>query len=191
MATMDDLDKLPPDLVWQQDGHLSDIVLASIGDGQVDIVPLEASSHLDHCDHCTTRFGAEALLSKHVGELLAERSRVMDGAPAVLTPRSIRVVAAEGFAKLPKHALFGALFLAAMGAMPALLSQGHLRIAQIIEILGRSIVMLSRSVVLVAKSGSFTVLLWASAMILMVLGLVVSRAARPGLVNGLVEEGSV
>jgi hypothetical protein len=75
--------------------------------------------------------------------------------------------------------------------MPAVLSQGHVRIAETTEILVRSIVMLSRSVVLVSRSGSFTVLLWASAMILLVLGLVVSRAARPRLVNGLVEEGSV
>jgi hypothetical protein len=191
VATMDDLDKLPPDLVWQQDGHLADIVLSSIADGEVEIVPLEASSHLEHCEHCTTRFGAEALLSKHAGELLAELSRVTDRIATVATPRSVRAVAAVGFAKLPKHAFFGALFLAAMGAMPALLSPGHLRVAQITEILGRSIVMLARGVVLVAKSGSFTVLVWASAMILMVLGLVVSRFARPGLVNGLVKEGSV
>ena len=90
MATMDDLDKLPPDLVWQQDGHLGDIVLSSIADGEVDIVPLEASSHLEHCDHCMTRFGAEALLSKHASELLAEVSRVTDRVPAVVTPRSVR-----------------------------------------------------------------------------------------------------
>lgn len=191
MATMDDLDKLPPDLVWQQDGHLADIVLSSIADGEVDIVPLEASSHLDHCEHCITRFGAEALLSKHAGELLAEVSRMSDTVPVVATPRSVRVASVAGFAKLPKNALFGALFIAAIGAMPALLSPGHLHIAQITEILGRSIVMLSRSVVLIAKSGSFTVLVWASAMILLVLGLVVSRTARPGLVNGLAEERGV
>ena len=191
MATMDDLDKLPPDLVWQQDGHLSDIVLSSIADGEANIVPLEAHSHLEHCDDCTTRFGAEALLSMHAGELLAEVSRVRDEVPAVLTPRSVRDLAAGGIANLPKTAILGALFLAAIGAMPALLSQGHMRIAEFTEILSRSIVMLSRSVVLVAKSGSFTVLVWASAMILLVLGLVVSRTARPGLVNGLVEEGNV
>ena len=191
MATMDDLDKLPPDLVWQQDGHLGDIVLSSIADGEVDIVPLEASSHLEHCEHCITRFGAEALLSKHAGELLAEVSRMSDTVPAVVAPRSVRAATVSGFAKLPKHALFGALFLAAIGAMPVLLSPGHWRIAEFTETLGRSIVMLSRGVVLVAKSGSFTVLVWASAMILLVLGLVVSRAARPGLVNGLVEEGSL
>jgi len=188
---MDDLDKLPPDLVWQQDGHLGDIALSSLADGQVDIVPLEASSHLEHCEHCITRFGAEALLSKHAGELLAEVSRMTDAVPANVSPRSVRIVAATGFAKLPKHALFGALFLAAIGAMPVLSSPGQWRIAEFTETLGRSIMMLSRGMVLVAKSGSFTVLVWASAMILLVLGLVVSRVARRGLVNGLVEEGSV
>lgn len=177
MATMDDLDKLPPDLVWQQDGHLSDIVLSSIADGEANIVPLEAHSHLEHCEHCTTRFGAEALLSMHAGELLVEVSRAAR-VPAVMTPRSMRGAAVDGLARLPKPAFFGALFIAAMGALPALLSQGHLRIAYFTEILGRSIVMLSRSVVLVAKSGSFTVLVWASALTLLALGLVVSRMAR-------------
>jgi hypothetical protein len=186
MATMDDLDKLPSDLVWQQDGHLSDIVLSSIADGEANIVPLEAHSHLEQCDHCTTRFGAEALLSMHAGELLAEVSRAAQ-VPAVVTPRSMRDAAVDGLAKLPKTAFFGALFLAAMGALPALLSQGHVRIAYITEILGRSIVMLSRSVVLVAKSGSFTVLVWASTVTLLALGLFVSRTARRGLVNGLTE----
>ena len=174
MATMDDLDKLPPDLVWQQDGHLSDIVLASIADGEVNIVPLEAHSHLEHCEDCTTRFGAEALLSMHAGELMAEVSRAAE-LPAVATPRSVRDAAVDGLTRMPKPAFFGALFLAAMGALPALLSQGHLRIGHITEILSRSIVLLSRSVVLVMKSGSFTVLMWASALTLLALGLVVSR----------------
>lgn len=190
MATMDDLDKLPSDLVWQQDGHLSDIVLSSIADGEADIVPLEAHTHLEHCDECTTRFGAEALLSRHAGELLAEVSRAAE-IPAVLPPRTVRDAAVDGMAKLPKSAFFGALFLAAMGAMPGLLSRGHMRIAEITEIFSRSIVMLARGVVLVAKSESFTVLLWASAMTLLLLGLLVSRTARRGLVNDLVEEGGV
>ncbi len=190
MATMEDLDKLPADLVWQEDGHLSDIVLASIADGEASIVPLEAFTHLDHCDECTTRFGAEALLSKHAAELLAEVSRSAE-ASAVIAPRSIGVVAVDGLSKLPKPAFFGALFLAAMGALPALLSRGPARIAEIIEILGRSIVMLSRGMVLVTRSGSFTVLLWASAMTFLLLGLVVSRIARPRLENGLAEEGGV
>ena len=175
---MDDLDKLPSDLVWQQDGHLSDIVLSTIADGEVTVVPLEAHSHLEHCDECTTRFGAEALLSVHAGELLAEVSRAAQ-APVLIAPRSVREVAIDGLARLPKPAFFGALFLAAMGAIPALVIRGPWHIAEFMEISSRSIVMLARSMVLVAKSGSFTVLLWASAMTLLLLGLVVSRSSRP------------
>ncbi len=190
MATMDDLDKLPSDLVWQTDGHLSEIALTSIADGEADIVPLEAHSHLEHCDDCTTRFGAEALLSMHAGELLAEVSRAAE-VPAVLPPHAAREADFDGLAKLPKSAFFGALFLAAMGALPAIVSRGPGRIAEFTEIFGRSIVMLARGVVLVAKSESFTVLLWASATTLLLLGLFVSRTARRGLANDLVEEGSV
>lgn len=190
MATMDDLDKLPADLVWQDNGHLSDIVLSTIADGEDDIVPLEAHTHLEHCEECTTRFGAEALLSVHAGELLAEVSRAQN-MPVMVTPRSAREVAVDGWAKLPKPAFFGALFLAAMGAVPAIVLRGHVRIAEFTEIFGRSIVMLARGVVLVAKSGSFTVLLWVSAMTLLLVGLGVARVARPRLVNGLAEEGGV
>jgi hypothetical protein len=180
---MDDLDKLPADLVWQQDGHLSDIVLSTIADGEMAIVPLEAHSHLEHCDECTTRFGAEALLSVHAAELLAEVSRAprvsqSSQSPVLAMPRSVREVAFDGFARLPKPAFFGALFLAAMGAVPALISRGPWHLADIAQVFGRSIVMLARSMVLVAKSGSFTVLLWASAMTLLLLGLVVSRSSR-------------
>jgi len=174
VATMDDLDKLPPDLVWQQDGHLSDIVLSSIADGEVNIVPLEAHSHLEHCDHCTTRFGAEALLSMHAGELLAEVSRVAE-MPAVVMPRSVRDVAVDGLAKLPKRAFFGALFLAAMGALPALLSQGHWRFAHLHDFGSSCVVLFGRGGGLIAEGGSFTVLMWASALTLLALGLVVSR----------------
>jgi len=177
---MDDLDKLPSDLVWQQDGHLSDIVLSTIADGELTVVPLEAHSHLDHCDECTTRFGAEALLSMHAGELLAEVSRAVE-VPVLATPRSVREVAIDGLARLPKPAFFGALFLAAMGAIPALVIRGPWHLAEIVEVSSRSIVMLARSMVLVAKSGSFTVLLWASAMTLLLLGLAVSRSSRPRL----------
>jgi hypothetical protein len=190
MATMDDLDKLPSDLVWQQDGHLSDIVLSSVADGEMNIVPLEALSHLEHCDQCSTRFGAEALLSMHASELLGEVSRAAH-APAALPSRAARVAVEGGLSHLPKRAVFGALALAAMGAMPALIAGGHLRIAEITGWLGRSILMLSRSMVLVAKSDSFTALIWASSMVLLILGLVVSRMARPRSVSGLAEEGGL
>lgn len=175
---MDDLDKLPADLVWQQDGHLSDIVLSTIADGELTIIPLEAHSHLEHCDDCTTRFGAEALLSMHAGELLAEVSRAAE-VRVFVTPKSAREVAIDGLARLPKTAFFGALFLAAMGALPAIVSRGPWHLADIAQMLSRSMVMLARSMVLIAKSGSFTVLLWASAMTLLLLGLVVSRSSRP------------
>lgn len=190
MATMDDLDKLPSDLVWQQDGHLSDIVLSTVADGEQGIVPLEALSHLEHCDHCNTRFGAEALLSMHAGELLTSLEPSAH-VSAAQKPRAIKVAVHGGLTNLPKRAVFGSLVLAAMGAIPAILAGGHMRIAEITETFARSILMLSRGAVLVAKSDSFTALVWASAMVLLVLGLVVSRIARPGSVDGLAEEGSV
>ena len=185
---MDGLDKLPSDLVWQEDGHLSDIVLSSVADGETNIVPREAHSHLEQCEHCGIRFGAEALLSMHAGELLAEVARVAQ-VPEALS--ASRPVVHGGWTNLPRRALVGALVLAAMGAMPAVLAGGHQRIAEITNTLARSIFMLSRGVVLVAKSDSFTALVWVSSLVLLVLGLVVSQWKRPGSIHGLTEEGSV
>ncbi len=189
MATMDDLDKLPSDLVWEQDGHLSDIVLSTLADGQALIVPLEAFSHLEQCDHCTTRFGAEALLSTHAGELLTELGKPSK-APASVKPRVAAVLPEKLVSALPRRAVWGALILGACGAMPALLADG-MRVTSAAGTIGRSILMFSRGMVLVAKSETFTPLMFLAAMVLMISGLVVSRVSRPGSANGLAQEGSV
>ena len=189
MATMDDLDKLPSDLVWEQDGHLSDIVLSTLADGQALIVPLEAQSHLEQCEHCTTRFGAEAILSMHAGELLTELGK-SPKAPASVKPRVAEVLPEKRMSALPRRAVWAALILAACGAMPALVA-GGMRLTSVLGTIGRSILMLSRGVVLVAKSDTFTPLMFLAAMVLLISGLVVSRSSRSGSANGLVQEGSV
>ncbi|MDI1451579.1 hypothetical protein [Polyangium sp. 6x1] len=195
MATMDDLDKLPPDLAWQHDGHVTDVVLSSVADGEAGIVPTDALSHLDGCDHCAQRLGAEALLSTHAGELLAELAEpsfapvhapVKEHATAVAkAPASVR-----GLATLPKRAVLGALLLAMLGALPAILDE-IARVPTLLGAIGRAVLMLMRSAVLVSRSEWFPTLAFAASGVLMISGLVVSRMSRPGSTNDLAQEGGV
>ncbi|MDI3283589.1 hypothetical protein [Polyangium sp. 15x6] len=195
MATMDDLDKLPPDLAWQHDGHVTDIVLSSVADGEAGIVPADALSHLDGCDHCAQRLGAEALLSAHAGELLAELAEPSFApakAPEKVSATAIAKAPASvrGLATLPKRAVFGALLLAMLGALPGILDQ----IARAPSLLGtiwRAVLMLGRSAALVSKSEWFPTLAFAASAVLMISGLVVSRLSRPGSSNDLAQEGGV
>ncbi|MDI1479855.1 hypothetical protein [Polyangium sp. y55x31] len=195
MAKMDDLDKLPPDLAWQHDGHVTDIVLSSVADGEAGIVPADALSHLDDCDHCAQRLGAEALLSAHASELLAELAEPsfapvklpvkVPAAAVAKAPASTR-----GLATMPKRAVFGALLLAALGALPAILDQ-IARVPSLLGTIGRAVLMLARSAALVSKSDVFPTLAFAASAVLMISGLVVSRMSRPGSSKDLAEEGGV
>jgi hypothetical protein len=195
VATMDDLDKLPPDLAWQRDGHVADIVLSSVADGEAGIVPTDALSHLDGCDHCAQRLGAEALLSAHAGELLADLAepsfapaKVPVKVPAAATakaPASVR-----GLSTLPKRAVFAALLLAALGALPGILDQ-IARVPTLLGTIGRAALMLAHSAELVSKSEMFPTLALAASAVLMISGLVVSRISRPGSSNDLAQEGGV
>ena len=191
---MDDLDKLPPDLAWQHDGHVTDVVLSSVADGEAGIVPADALSHLDGCEHCAQRLGAEALLSAHAGELLAELAQPSFApvkAPVAVTavvataPSSVR-----GLSALPKRAVLGALLLAALGALPAIFDQiAH--VPTLLGAIGRAVLMLARSAAVVSKSEMFPTLAFAASAVLMISGLVVSRMSRPGSSNDLAQEGGV
>jgi Na+/glutamate symporter len=102
---MSSAEKLPKELLWSEDGHLSDVVLTAMADAQHEIVPDEATVHAEACALCAKRVGGAALLSLRAGELLAEV------APAV-----------PARAPVPVYAVVGAIVLAALGALPGLVS---------------------------------------------------------------------
>lgn len=191
VATMDDLDKLPPDLTWQTDGHLTDVVLASVADGEAGIVEKSALSHLDHCDHCATRLGAEALLSAHAGEILMGLTEPMPAkavAKVKVEKKSEKASETNGRPALPKGALAGALVVAAVGATPSFIDMAP-RLPGLLRDVGRGVVLLVRGADLVVRSDAGTTLAWVSSLFLLISGLVVSRLSRPGSSKGLAEEG--
>jgi hypothetical protein len=96
-------DKSPGELLWQQDGHLTDSVVTAVADGQDSIVPDPALEHLGGCEHCARRIGEAAVLSFSVGEQIAEAPPVSGRHPA-----------------FPRVAVMVALLTAMLGIAPTL-----------------------------------------------------------------------
>jgi hypothetical protein len=161
-------DMLPLELVWQDDGHVGDVALAAIADGELELVPEGAISHAGACDACTARLGEQALLSLSATEALVSAE------PELATARR----------PLPVLSILLALLLAALGAAPALieLSSG---VAGLPEAALRGLLLATRAAAILvralagAESGTWAAL-WASATaVLLVLGVLIARAARP------------
>ncbi len=92
---------LPDDLVWSEGGHLSDVAIAALGDGQDAIVPEKARDHATTCEACAAQMGHAAMLSSELGAALR--------APTAL-PIAER-------APVPWLAIIAALFVAAVGSL--------------------------------------------------------------------------
>lgn len=102
--------RFQPGDLWRKDGHLSDLVLTALADGQDALYPKEALEHAETCTDCARRLGQTALLSLRVSEALAD-ARVVRGIEA--EPRL--------GVGLPLYALVAALALALLGSVPRLL----------------------------------------------------------------------
>jgi hypothetical protein len=106
MTTIEDM--LPDDLVWSKGGHLSDVAIAALGDGQDAIVPEKARDHAATCEACATQMGHAAMLSSDLG--VAMRAPIP--APQQ-SPESER-------APVPWLAMLAALVVAAVGSLSSL-----------------------------------------------------------------------
>jgi hypothetical protein len=90
------------DDVFDRDGHLSDVALTALADGERSLLPDSALTHADACERCGTRLGEQALLSLSLSEAL--------GANRAPAP-----------AAFPLGAILVATVLAVLGAVPTLL----------------------------------------------------------------------
>ena len=105
--------RLPDELIWSEDGHLSDIALAALGDGQDAIMPEKARDHATTCESCAALMGHAAMLSSELGDAMRAR---------------VPIQAAERV-PVPWLAIIGALFVAAAGSLSSLL-ESSIGIAQ-------------------------------------------------------------
>jgi len=120
---------LPPDLIFEPDGHLTEVCVTCVADGELSLVPEAALGHLDACDACGERLGRAALLAVAAAEgLRALALRDVDESavaavpavvaaelarPAPVSPRRLR-------RPLPIAAIAAALLVAAVTAGPTL-----------------------------------------------------------------------
>ncbi|AUX26253.1 uncharacterized protein SOCEGT47_068140 [Sorangium cellulosum] len=174
-----DDDKLSPDLVWQPDGHLTEIALGALGDGEEALLPEGALAHAARCLPCASALGRAALLSLRVGEALREQA-----APGAEEPAALREQAAPGAQAapepvaprepLPIAALAVALALSALGAAPGLVA-GASGLKESWDRLWRACSVVVQTGCAIAGngalSGGLTALPWLSAALLVVVGL--------------------
>jgi hypothetical protein len=127
--------ELEPELVWQKDGHLADPAIVALADEQ-DVLPDGARAHLQGCDDCTTRVGQAALVSLAVGDAM------LQGAATEKSSHS-----------LPRVAVAAALFVAALGAAPAVVDASR-ALPRVLAILTRLVPVMARGALSVARGSS-------------------------------------
>lgn len=181
--------ELSPDLVFDDAGHLSEVALSCIADGEQELIGRLALDHLDGCDQCAHRLGEAALLSINVGdEMLAAREQlavqpVVESPIVAPEPRIASPVPSRPRRPMPVAAIAAALLVAVVTAGPTLIDLFQSLPSTVAGLMSTAPFLL-RMLLTVAHTapsglGSAAPLLQcASALVFVVLGLRVARAAR-------------
>ena len=187
-------DKLPDDLVWL-DGHLTDVALSALADGEEAILPEQAAAHAAGCAACGGALGHAALLSLRVGEALREAQPApvaealpADAAGALARPAAeVAAQASPGLIPaaarpLPVTAVVAALVIAALASAPQLAAT-RVQLPEMVQALWVGLAVTARAARTVMEGGGpeapgwFAALPWVSAALLVMVGLAVARAA--------------
>ena len=168
-------EKLPEDLVWDGGGHLSEVALTSIADGQESILPDAAAAHFASCSNCMQSMGDAALLSTRVAGLLATSAVAVSAAQSEQPPAF----------PIPVSAIAAAVLLAAVGALPTI-TDLPMWISEASFLFTRTIPLFFRSgIALVRSSGSLSpAVSYACAALLLMAGFAVTRAVPRSLSSG-------
>jgi hypothetical protein len=197
----ENLDRIPESECFERDGHVTDVVVTCLADGQSAIIPPAAEAHVDACDACTARVGIEALFSVGASSALLaaaasearEPSRIiaLAPAPAALAPRrelASIVPSSRKRRPMPFGAIAAALCVAVVGALPGLMDT--LRTLRVVvpdyfhalPIWSHAIEAVVRSMM---QSRSGSVLRWITAAVFIGAGTLLARAmTRKRLLEG-------
>lgn len=195
--TTHDPEGLGPELSFEPDGHLTELCLTCLSDGELALVPPEALAHLDACEPCARRLGEAALLSVATGEALRSSppaaASLALGSPApgaaavpagAAAPRRIR-------RPLPVVAIAAALLVATLTAGPALLEAARELPRAVSGVVGLLLfaARVGSTLLRASSSGAGPLLVkCVSAVVFVVLGLRVARArSRAGAWQGGVQ----
>jgi hypothetical protein len=160
---MSDQEMMPIDILWRDDGHVSDVAVDALADGQEAIVARPVRDHVNECELCAGRFGEAVLLAMQVGEVMQQSLRA-----AKVQPWPV-----------PMPALIAALLVAALGALPAV---GDLlvRATDLFRGVGAILPNLTRAALVLSRSGetgpALAYLSLGAVAILLAGGLLVARA---------------
>lgn len=178
---------LAPDVAWEPSGHLSEVALSVAADGEYTLFNSAMHEHLAACEACAAQLGSVALRSADVAEALAvvpglavERRPAVAPAQAAMAPSRRRV---------PVLAIAAALVVAAVGALPSVLSVPE-RAAQAWSVFRKvapSIVRLAPAAAdrALGGPGVKVVILWALAALLLAMGLgIAKRASKKMALDG-------
>ena len=130
-------DELPESLCFEVDGHVTDVVVTCLADGETTILPASAMAHVDACNACTARLGTEALLSVSATDALQAAASEARAplrlvapvkalpAPSLAAGRTAPAPSSRKRRPLPIGAIAAALCLAAIGALPGFMDTLH------------------------------------------------------------------
>lgn len=127
---------LAPDIAWEPSGHLSEVALTALADGEEALLDAAMHEHLGACETCAVQLGEMAMRSAHVGAALAQLDArvplsVTMGSQAAPDPGALRASAPvialppdrpPPRRKLPVAAIGAALAVAVLGAAPSVMS---------------------------------------------------------------------
>lgn len=135
---MSDPRRLPTELLWQDDGHVSDVVVDSLADGQDEIVDASAREHVDVCELCAGRLGEAVLMAMSVGEAME---------------RAVGVRAKPW--PIPVVAVLAAVVLAALGTLPTLADLAA-RVAELSRAVVSVLPNLTRAALVLGRTGELS-----------------------------------
>ncbi len=182
---MSGLELIPRDVLLDEAGHLSEVGVTVLGDGQSMLVPADVLQHVDGCADCCQRMGEAAMFSIALGDAIREGSvalasvRAVEKAPTVEVARAKRDSLAN-VRRLPIPMMVAALVAACVGLAPTLYSAPGW-VSETVSLFHRLIPILAKSSYLLLKRGGASagplmfVLPFVSAMVLMGVGLVVAK----------------
>jgi hypothetical protein len=112
--------------LFDAEGHLSDVALVALADGQDALVPPPSRAHLDACPACLSRLGEHALASTRVGAALlasgaADTHEAFATDAANSSPGELSAFAVRA-RHVPIPALVVAAVLGLVGLVPRLLA---------------------------------------------------------------------
>ncbi len=159
--------ELPKELLWEN-SHASDLVMSAMADGEESILSQDIVAHVHSCDACMMRLGATALETRGVTNAVQS---VKPWLPAtVLVPSKKRATVQP----IPLNAIFAALGLTAVGAMPTLLALPH-RLAELALTVQHAVPAMSHGGVQVFEQGIGVMAMGVCAVLLLGAGVAVTR----------------